>query len=646
MLRLPPFVPSSPPLEEEPKKARVDSAPPPAADLSPRPAITALTRLCPSIDTVALHLVVSGIPLSMSAEELFDNVSDILDFHGLPLDEVHLKVTLGITPPTPWSGATHLSNIRRLPSGGGQLTDDPTGSLVLSLLRPCTFGRVWDPPSDQFLRVLSEQGALTEMDDKRRFHPLLHFNPEAETNIPAVLDPDSLLFVIRGGTGVDATDSFLCTRAAILQDILNCGPVSVHAESCRRGLRAATLDRRGKFTTTARYATEILLMVRLIDQSPDRNLIRERIYDQIRRWCADNSNTNWSAEEATGVLSQCPVLWLLPDDLVFELYAPFYTQYMDKFRTTYSYPHFTRGAERAVSLVTLLPPLPEGPPSLADFITYLSVHRYDVDSISCIYPLPPIRHHQASTTQGRSYSADCAFHRIVIVWAQGVSRSLPSQLLLPGRIFPIHTSVIAEEADNLPGFWTAGEQTTKKLYFNGFMRQLHLQYIKFTGAGLRPGLAPTLRFRQYSPLSSAFGPPLDQAPPPSSAWKETPRVPASRSPSYNNSPSDSMAPSRTPRSPSSPSPGAVVSTRAVHSPPSPMSTTVVPARSSALAPPQQSYDLTALVASLANISGQLTEQTRQFTEHTRMFNDMQQVQRQQQAQLDELSRRLPDASHR
>ena len=90
----------------------------------------------------------------------------------------------------------------------------------------------------------------------------------------------------------------------------------------------------------------------------------------------------------------------------------------------------------------------------------------------------------------------------------------------------------------------------------------------------------------------------------------------------------------------------MVSTRAVHSPPSPVSATVVPARSSALAPPQQSYDLTALVASLASISGQLTEQTRQFTEHTRMFNDMQQDQRQQQAQLDELSRRLPDASHR
>ena len=612
------------------KKARTDP-PAPTMDLPvPSTMSRALLRLCPPMDFSASHLVVSGIPTDIPARELYDTLSDILEFHGLPIDDTHLREQLGISPTQPWQGDSRLLNIQRQPGGVSPPTADPTGSLIVQLSQLCTFGSVLDRTALCFQRVLSEPGALFAPNAFRQFHPLLHFNPELEENLPAVSDPDSLLFVVRGGTGVDATDSFLCSRVHSLQDLLKCGPISVHVESSRRGLRVPTVDKRGKATATSRFSYEILLMVRLLDTSSERNAARERAYDQVRQWCRDDSHPHWSAEESTGVLSQCPVLWLLTDELVFELYAPFYTQYMDKFRSTYSYPHFTRGSPRAVSVVTLLPPIAPRPPTVSEFVSYLCAHRYDVDSISCIFPLPPVQHHQASNAPSRTYCADSPSHRMVIVWSQGVSRLLPSFVSIPGSTDQIRISVVAEEADNLPGFWTAGEQTTKKLYFNGFMRMLHAQYLNASGPGARPGLAPTIRSRQYSAPTSPLRTdprPSSNHTPPTSPWNDSARSRALRS------------------SPSSPDTRGLV-TRPRPSTPQPFPSTVVPAPSSSMAAPSPAYDLNALVSSLTSISGQLHEQNRLFADQARMFQDMQRTQQDQQAQLDDLRQRLHDTSKR
>jgi hypothetical protein len=532
---------------------------------------------------VAGFLIVSGVPLSMSAKILFENMEDILAHYGVPLHTAHLKEALGIHPVKPWDGKTDLSNILLTPTldlGVREDAVDDSGSLALKLRYDCTFGDMVDPANLRFLRTFSAYGASFRCGD-RKFQPLFHFNPVLEDDIAAVLDDNSALFMVRGGTGVDATDSFLAARVSSISEVLLTGPISVHVEGVRRVHKVYGFTRDGRTSIPlTRFCTEMVFTVRLLSSPFGRQ--REDLYDKIRRMCAQRTR-GWTAEEDKGILETCPALWMLPDELVFEIYAAHYTRYLDIYRTHFSYPHIVRGAPRSVSLVAIRS-TEYIPVSLADFLAALQEFQVDLGSILCIYPFPPLRHTEPPFVQDRPYSLDFPQQRMVIVWASNIGRSLPARITLPSGV-TAGLLVTAEPTQHLPGFWNAGEQPTAKLYLNGFLRKYYLQY-QDSNPSARQGLAPVGRFLDY-----VNGPAM-------STSRSTKRGAGTLLPSPALTAPNSTPPSMATRM----RPAPITSSRAVvPSPPTSSHT------STAVAVPGAALDLGALISSLESLSSHVSE---------------------------------------
>jgi hypothetical protein len=520
----------------------------------------------------------------MSAKILFENMEDILAHYGVPLDTAHLKETLGLHPAKPWDGKTALSNIVLTPTldlGVREDAVDDSGSLALKLKYECTFGDMVDPAQLRFLRTFSAYGASFRCGD-RKFQPLFHFNPVLEDDIVYVLDDNSALFMVRGGTGVDATDSFLAARVSSLSEVLLTGPVSVHVEGVRRVHKVYGFTRDGRTSIPlTRFCTEIVFMVRLLTSPFGRK--REDLYDKIRRMCAQRTR-GWTSEEDRGILETCPALWMLPDELVVEIYAAHYTRYLDVFRAHFSYPHFVRGAPRSVSLVAIRS-AEYIPVSLADFLAALQDFDVDLGSILCIYPFPPLRHTEPPFVPDRPYSLDFPQQRMVIVWAGNVGRSLPTRITLPSGV-TAGLLVTAEPTQHLPGFWNAGEQPTAKLYLNGFLRKYYLQY-QDSNPNARQGLAPVGRFLDY-----INGPSM-------STSRSTKRGAGTLLPSPALTTANSTPPSMASRMISAP----ITSSRAIVPAP--------PTRSShtptAVTVPGTALDLGALISSIESLSSHVSE---------------------------------------
>jgi len=528
-------------------------------------------------------LIVSGVPLSMSAKIIFENVEDILAHYGVPLDVAYLKETLGLHPIKPWDGRTALSNIVLTPTldlGVREDAVDDSGSLALKLTQMCTFGDMVDPSRLRFLRTFSAYGASLRCGD-RKFQPLLHFNPVLEEDIASVLDDNSALFMVRGGAGVDATDSFLAARVSSMSEVLLTGPISVHVEGVRRVHKVYGFTRDGRTSIPlTRFCTEIVFMVRLLTSPFGRQ--REDLYDKVRRMC--QHTRGWTSEENRGVLETCPALWMLPDELVFEIYAAHYTRYLDVYRAHYSYPHIVRGAPRSVSLVAIRS-TEYIPVSIADFLAALQDFDVELGSILCIYPFPPLKHTEPPSVPDRPYSLDFPQQRMVIVWAGNVGRSLPARITLPSGV-TVGLLVTAEPTQHLPGFWNAGEQPTAKLYLNGFLRKYYLQY-QDSNPSARQGLAPVGRFLDY-----INGPSMPSS---RSTKRGTGPLLPSPAPTALNSTPPSMASRMLPAS--TPTSRAVV-------PAPPIRT---PSTSTAVAVPGTALDLGALISSIESLSSHVSE---------------------------------------
>lgn len=559
----------------------------------------ALARLCtPSVTTG--FMIVSGIPLSMPAKTVFENIEDILGHYGVPLDANHLKEFLGLHPVKAWSGRAQLANVQLAPtldSGVREDAIDDSGSLAIKLQCECTFGDVSDSSQNKFLRVLSAYGASFKCGE-RKFHPLLHFNPIAEEAIGHVLDDNSALFMIRGGTGVDATDSFLAARVASISETIDTGHIHVSVEGVRRVHKVYGFSKDGRTSMPlSRYCTEIVFMVRLL--SPPFGKLREQLYDTIRRLCL-NRTGGWISEEDRGVLETCPALWMMmPDELVVEIYAAHYTRYLDVYRSHYSYPHLARGAPRSVSLVAIRS-LQYTPLSLADFLSALHDSEVDLSSICCAYPFPPLRHTEPSSSSDKPYSINYAQLRMVIIWAGNIGRSLPPRIQLPSEeVAPL--LVTAEPTNHLPGFWNAGEQSTSKLYLNGFLRRYYNQF-QDSSSNVRQGLAPVRRFLEYNSGATATAA--------RSSKKGAGTFLPSPTPTSSHSTPQSMA-SRL-RSTTGTSSSAVIP-----APPARGSNT-----SSAVAIPGDTLDLGALISSINTLSSQFSEVRNLQVEQLRRINDL------------------------
>jgi hypothetical protein len=249
--------------------------------------------------TLASHVIVSGIPVSLSDAEVRDNIIDIFEHHHLPLDREQLRALLLAPPYLVNIQQDHLRN-----SDSADSFDGTTGSVVVPLSHECSFGDVVDPASNRFLHVLSEPGYTHKMGNGRSFVPLLHCNPVATECLGDTVNDDSLLFVVRGGTGVDATDAFLASSLMALPDILPTGPISIHTESTRRMHKVLQVSNKtSKVVPLPRYNFEIVLMVRALGPEASLGRNKEKLYDMVRSFCADGRNPNWSSEEASGVLT-------------------------------------------------------------------------------------------------------------------------------------------------------------------------------------------------------------------------------------------------------------------------------------------------------------------------------------------------------
>ena len=489
--------------ETTPKKLRLTDLPAPAThpDVTPAPSpslMDSILRLTTVWNIHTTTMVVSGIPVSFSAQELAENIEDLLSFHRLPIDVPKLMSDLLIDEEDVWSGRSHLYNIQRSPTLTGLTdSDDDTGSFTVHLTDACSFGDVSQPSERRFLRVLGTTGALHALDDTRKYYPLLYFNPAETAHLPFLTDTESLIFIVRGGTGVDATDVFLQSHLLRLSEILGLGPISIHAEPIRRVFKAGTL-RDLKVVQVPRFCTEIVFMIRLMCERAGWRRKCEEAYDRIRHWCRVPASP-WSAE-ADGVLGQCPALWAVQDDIAFELYAPFYSQFQDKFRSTYGFPHFIRGKPKEVSLVSL-PSTgnDEAPLSLREFLTALDSLGVQLTHINCAYTFPPIRHHQpGGNYPDKPYCSSSAYHQVVLSWAGSTPRVLPHRISHPVSHVVIPLVVSSEPTRHFPGFWNAGDQKSPKYLLNGFLRRLFAEYEKHAPPLPRTGIPSTLRFMQYS----------------------------------------------------------------------------------------------------------------------------------------------------
>ena len=489
--------------ETTPKKLRLADSTDPAAhqDDTPAPSpslMDSILRLTTVWNIHTTTMVVSGIPVSFSAQELADNIEDLLTFHRLPIDVPKLMSDLLLDEEDVWSGRSYLYNIQRSPTLTGLTdSDDDTGSFTVHLTDACCFGDVFQPSERRFLRVLGTTGALHALDDTRKYYPLLYFNPAETAHLPFLTDNESLIFTVRGGTGVDATDTFLQSHLLRLSEILGLGPISIHAEPIRRVFKAGTL-RDLKAVQVPRFCTEIVFMIRLMCERAGWRRICEEAYDRIRHWCRVPASP-WSAE-ADGVLGQCPALWAVQDDIAFELYAPFYSQFQDKFRSIYGFPHFIRGKPKEVSLVSLPSPgNDESPLSLREFLTALDSLGVQLAHINCAYTFPPIRHHQpGGNYPDKPYCSSSAHHQVVLSWAGGTPRVLPHRISHPVSHVVIPLVVSSEPTRHFPGFWNAGDQKSPKYLLNGFLRRLFAEYDKHTPPLPRTGIPSTLRSLQYS----------------------------------------------------------------------------------------------------------------------------------------------------
>ena len=151
-----------------------------------------IEALHPTIYDICTNLLlVSGIPTDMMPDTVLLNIGDILTYYEIPYDFEALRTQLDFE----WEGSM-LKNIRTSPG------NQPTGSLLIRLLRECSFGTIHDSRHDRFPRFISESTYIFSSIRNGKdvaYSTILYFNPIREADVEAVTHPHSRLLTVRGG---------------------------------------------------------------------------------------------------------------------------------------------------------------------------------------------------------------------------------------------------------------------------------------------------------------------------------------------------------------------------------------------------------------------------------------------------------------
>jgi hypothetical protein len=481
-----------------------------------------IEALHPTIYDICTNLLlVSGIPTDMMPDTVLLNIGDILTYYEIPFDAEALRSQLDFE----WEGSL-LKNVRTSPG------NQPTGSLLIQLLRECSFGTIHDSRHDRFPRFISESTYIFSSIRNGKdvaYSTILYFNPIREADVDAVTHPHSRLLTVRGGVGHSWTDICLLNHLHNIQKELTTGPIVIHAECVRRGQKipSARADNSKSPALPKRrewkHGHDVVYMIYSTGPNNTWHNIRETLRSEVTSRCYNKDDSNWRTEAGPGItlLGMCPAIWKACPLLYFECYSPIYDFDCNAFLTMYCYPHHLRGDDRVVTLFTITgvhtlngsttPLTAIAPPTVPELLQLLADAYINLDYLAFVINMPPIHTFMPSSCMYGNSDPSSANHkhRYAIIWKDGVERMLPVTLRTSLATFTFSASL--EPGHNLPGFWTTEHTTPRSKFYNGMLRALYTTYTtsghnKIKGDHNIPGLRPSPRwyeYRQNMPLATS-----------------------------------------------------------------------------------------------------------------------------------------------
>jgi hypothetical protein len=458
----------------------------------------------------------------MQPDELLSNLRDILMHYNFPFSKEDLAQALDFN----LTGHI-LRDIQRTPG------NFPTGSFVVRLLDECRFGDTHSPIHQRFPRFFSEATHLFTTTRNGRavsYFPVFYFNAVNSSDLDVVLNPNSRILIIRGGTGYDWTDISLHGHLCKLHRSIELGPHVILAESTRRGHtlplarkenakeKSDSSDSKGT-QREFKYGYDVYFVVHSTQSEEVWHEVREQVRRTISQRCSSGENNSWFNEHLhnSNVLTSCPALWRCDPQIIFEVYSMAFNFQSDTFLSTFCYPHSTRGDDREVTILSVAHIEPHDPNqndtstleqlTADDLLELYQEQHCSISDFSMLYALYPTdKFSPSSCAYGNPELASNRKLRFVVLWKDGIRRHLPTTLRTASATY---TLTAAEEPQHhLPGFWTMEQAGVRSKYYNGMLRaaylahHAHAQSTTIQNPLLLRGIQPSLRWYNYKAQSS------------------------------------------------------------------------------------------------------------------------------------------------